>query len=151
MKKVDYEPFSANLRHQRILYSYEMSIRTATCLESLDIHTIDQLIKWSEAELLNTKNIGRKSITELKNILSGLDLELKADIKPLFIAVMSNTYKKPSRLIIRDDARELVNAVQEAIASENSCECPSMLAEYNRYNRYIYCDTLVEFIAKYIK
>ena len=52
----------------------ELSVRSANCLKNSDIQYIWQLVQKSEAEMLKTKNFGRKSLNEIKEILSGMDL-----------------------------------------------------------------------------
>jgi DNA-directed RNA polymerase subunit alpha len=59
----------------------ELSVRSANCLKNADIHKIWQLVSKSEAEMLKTKNFGRKSLNEIKEVLSdmGLSLGMKLD------------------------------------------------------------------------
>jgi len=52
----------------------ELSVRSANCLKNSDIQYIWTLVQKSEAEMLKTKNFGRKSLNEIKEILSGMDL-----------------------------------------------------------------------------
>jgi DNA-directed RNA polymerase subunit alpha len=54
----------------------ELSVRSANCLQNAGIEFIWQLVQRSEAEMLKTKNFGRKSLNEIKEILSELDLSL---------------------------------------------------------------------------
>jgi len=53
----------------------ELSVRSANCLQNADIKYIGELVQKTEAEMLKTKNFGRKSLNEIKEILSGLRLE----------------------------------------------------------------------------
>jgi DNA-directed RNA polymerase subunit alpha len=53
----------------------ELSVRSANCLQNADIKFIGELVQRSEAEMLKTKNFGRKSLNEIKEILAGLGLE----------------------------------------------------------------------------
>jgi DNA-directed RNA polymerase subunit alpha len=53
----------------------ELSVRSANCLQNADIKYIGELVQRSEGEMLRTKNFGRKSLNELKDILTGLSLE----------------------------------------------------------------------------
>ena len=48
----------------------ELSVRSANCLENADIKYIGELVQKTEAEMLRTKNFGRKSLKEIKEILS---------------------------------------------------------------------------------
>lgn len=52
----------------------ELSVRSANCLKNSDIQYIWQLVQKSEAEMLKTKNFGRKSLNEIKEILVGMGL-----------------------------------------------------------------------------
>ena len=62
----------------------ELSVRSANCLENADIKYIGELVQRSEAEMLRTKNFGRKSLNEIKEILTemGLGLGIKLDEFP---------------------------------------------------------------------
>jgi DNA-directed RNA polymerase subunit alpha len=53
----------------------ELSVRSANCLQNADIKYIGELVQKSESDMLKTKNFGRKSLNELKEILAGLGLE----------------------------------------------------------------------------
>lgn len=59
----------------------ELSVRSANCLKNADIIKIYQLVQKTEAEMLKTKNFGRKSLNEIKEVLSemGLSLGMKLD------------------------------------------------------------------------
>lgn len=61
--------------------SLELSVRAANCLENANIKFIGELVTKSEQEMLKTKNFGRKSLNEIKDILSemGLSLGMKID------------------------------------------------------------------------
>ena len=59
----------------------ELSVRSANCLKNANIRYIGELVNKSEAEMLKTKNFGRKSLNEIKEILSemGLNLGMKVE------------------------------------------------------------------------
>jgi DNA-directed RNA polymerase subunit alpha len=59
----------------------ELSVRSANCLKNANIRYIGELVSKSEAEMLKTKNFGRKSLNEIKEILTemGLSLGMKID------------------------------------------------------------------------
>src|ERR1700722_14462704 len=59
----------------------ELSVRSANCLKNANIRYIGELVSKTEAEMLKTKNFGRKSLNEIKEILSnmGLSLGMKVD------------------------------------------------------------------------
>ncbi len=71
--------FNENL--YRSVEELELSVRSANCLKNADILKIYQLVQKSEAEMLKTKNFGRKSLNEIKEVLSemGLSLGMKLD------------------------------------------------------------------------
>ena len=52
----------------------ELSVRSYNCLENANIQTLGELVTRSEAEMLKTKNFGRKSLNEIKEILAGMGL-----------------------------------------------------------------------------
>lgn len=54
----------------------ELSVRSSNCLENADIKYIGELVQRTEAEMLRTKNFGRKSLNEIKEILSEMSLSL---------------------------------------------------------------------------
>jgi DNA-directed RNA polymerase subunit alpha len=54
----------------------ELSVRSYNCLKNANIRTIGELVTKTEAEMLKTKNFGRKSLNEIKEILSSMGLQL---------------------------------------------------------------------------
>jgi len=58
----------------------ELSVRSANCLKNDNIVYIGDLIQKTEAEMLRTPNFGRKSLNEIKEVLSGMALHLGMDI-----------------------------------------------------------------------
>jgi DNA-directed RNA polymerase subunit alpha len=54
----------------------ELSVRAYNCLKTANIRTIADLVQKSEAELLKTKNFGKKSLNEIKTILGDMNLSL---------------------------------------------------------------------------
>jgi len=54
----------------------ELSVRSYNCLKNANIRTIRELVQKSEPEMLRTKNFGRKSLNEIKEILIGMGLNL---------------------------------------------------------------------------
>lgn len=71
--------FNPNL--YRSVEELELSVRSANCLQNANIKYIYELVQRTEAEMLKTKNFGRKSLNEIKDILSemGLSLGMKLD------------------------------------------------------------------------
>lgn len=66
--------FNENL--YRSVEELELSVRSANCLKNADILKIYQLVSKTEAEMLKTKNFGRKSLNEIKEVLGEMDLSL---------------------------------------------------------------------------
>jgi DNA-directed RNA polymerase subunit alpha len=66
----------------RSVEELELSVRSYNCLKNANIQTIGDLVQKSEAEMLRTKNFGRKSLNEIKEILSGLGLSFGMKIDP---------------------------------------------------------------------
>jgi DNA-directed RNA polymerase subunit alpha len=62
----------------------ELSVRSYNCLKNANIRTIGELVQKTESEMLKTKNFGRKSLNEIKEILAtmGLSLGMKLDDWP---------------------------------------------------------------------
>lgn len=65
----------------RSVNELELSVRAANCLKNANIKTIADLVQKTEAEMLKTKNFGKKSLNEIKEILTemGLNLGTKVD------------------------------------------------------------------------
>jgi len=59
----------------RSVEELELSVRSYNCLKNANISTISDLVQRSESEMLRTKNFGRKSLNEIKEILGGLGLQ----------------------------------------------------------------------------
>jgi DNA-directed RNA polymerase subunit alpha len=60
----------------------ELSVRASNCLKTANIRTIADLVQKSEAELLKTKNFGKKSLNEIKTILGEMGLALGMRLDP---------------------------------------------------------------------
>ncbi len=81
--EVDSEEERLNENLSRSVDELELSVRSYNCLKNANIRTIGELVQKSEAEMLKTKNFGRKSLNEIKEILGdmGLSLGMKIDNK----------------------------------------------------------------------
>jgi DNA-directed RNA polymerase subunit alpha len=77
----DHKNASLNENLFRSVDDLELSVRSANCLKNANIRFIGELVVRTEAEMLKTKNFGRKSLNEIKEILSemGLGLGMKID------------------------------------------------------------------------
>jgi DNA-directed RNA polymerase subunit alpha len=60
----------------------ELSVRSYNCLKNADIKTLGELVSKTEPEMLKTKNFGRKSLNEIKEILGRMGLHLGMKIDP---------------------------------------------------------------------
>jgi len=67
---------TSNENLDRSVDELELSVRSYNCLKNSDIRTIRDLVLKSEAEMLKTKNFGRKSLNEIKDILASMGLGL---------------------------------------------------------------------------
>jgi len=81
-EKEEIEGLNENLF--RSVDELELSVRSANCLKHANIKLIGDLVQKTEAEILATKNFGRKSLNEIKEILSemGLSLGMKLENWP---------------------------------------------------------------------
>ena len=81
--ELDGEDDRLNDNLSRSVDELELSVRSYNCLKNANIKTIGELVGKTEAEMLKTKNFGRKSLNEIKEILStmGLSLGMKIDDK----------------------------------------------------------------------
>jgi len=77
-EKVTEEKESARFNENlyRSVEELELSVRSANCLKNADILKIYQLVSKTEAEMLRTKNFGRKSLNEIKEVLGEMGLSL---------------------------------------------------------------------------
>ncbi|QUV77973.1 MULTISPECIES: DNA-directed RNA polymerase subunit alpha [Chloracidobacterium] len=76
-KTVERRPVQ-NENLDRSIEELELSVRSYNCLKNADIKTIRELVQKNEQEMLKTKNFGRKSLNEIKEILAAMGLGLGA-------------------------------------------------------------------------
>ena len=67
---------SVNEHLNRSVDELDLSVRAQNCLQNAKVRWIGELVKMTDAELLKTKNFGRKSLKEIKELLFELDLSL---------------------------------------------------------------------------
>jgi DNA-directed RNA polymerase subunit alpha len=72
----EHGPSGSNENYYRTVDELELSVRSANCLKNADIYYIGELVQKTESEMLRTKNFGRKSLNEIKEVLVGLGLSL---------------------------------------------------------------------------
>jgi DNA-directed RNA polymerase subunit alpha len=80
-ERAEEQPAIQNEHLYRGVNELELSVRAANCLRNANIRWIGELVQKSEQEMLKTKNFGRKSLNEIKEILQemGLQLGMKLD------------------------------------------------------------------------
>ena len=76
--KEEPEPLNPNLF--RSVDELELSVRSANCLQNANIRFLGELVQRTEAEMLKTKNFGRKSLNEIKEVLASMSLSLGANL-----------------------------------------------------------------------
>jgi len=89
-------PFNKNLL--RKVDELELSVRSANCLKNDNIIYIGDLVQKSEADMLRTPNFGRKSLNEIKEVLSQMGLHLGMEIPnwpPENIVVLAKRLEEP--------------------------------------------------------
>jgi len=72
------EPLSASVNEHldKSVEELELSVRSYNCLKNANIRTLRELVQKTEGDMLKTKNFGRKSLNEIKDILTTLGLSL---------------------------------------------------------------------------
>lgn len=75
-KQTEYDPILL-----RPVDDLELTVRSANCLKAENIYYIGDLVQRTEAELLKTPNLGKKSLTEIKNILANRALSLGMNLE----------------------------------------------------------------------
>lgn len=83
--KVDEEAEKINQYLAMSVDELELSVRSSNCLKNANIRTVAELVQKTEAELLKTRNFGKKSLNEIKTILADMNLVLamKLDAAPV--------------------------------------------------------------------
>ena len=73
----------------------ELSVRSSNCLTSANIRSIGELVQKTEAEMLKQRNFGRKSLKEIQEILTGLNLSFGMDVSKWLSASGAEGEKRP--------------------------------------------------------
>ena len=81
MDDIDYEPL-LNENLLKNVDEMELSVRSYNCLKNADIRTIADLVQKTEQEMLRTKNFGRKSLNEIKEIVLAMGLHFNMRVEP---------------------------------------------------------------------
>ena len=95
----DRKPEIRNENLNRSVEELELSVRSYNCLKNANIQTIGELVQKSEAEMLKTKNFGRKSLNEIKEILAQMGLSLGMKIDEHGNAVPGPTSQPPAAVL----------------------------------------------------
>jgi len=79
------EDFDEEVLHMRQLLKtklvdMDLSVRALNCLKSADVETLGELVQYNKADLLKFRNFGKKSLTELDELLANLNLSFGMDI-----------------------------------------------------------------------
>ena len=79
------EEFDEEVLHMRQLLKtkladMDLSVRALNCLKAADVETLGELVKFNKNDLLKFRNFGKKSLTELDELLEGLNLSFGMDI-----------------------------------------------------------------------
>ena len=72
----DQPPAAVNEHLDKSVEELELSVRSYNCLKNANIRTLRELVQKTEGEMLKTKNFGRKSLNEIKDILASMGLSL---------------------------------------------------------------------------
>jgi DNA-directed RNA polymerase subunit alpha len=95
----------------------ELSVRSSNCLNAANIKTLADLVRKSEQEMLKYRNFGRKSLSELQEILKDLGLSFGMDLKPFGLDDESETGEEQNGE--RDETTESAEA-EEAVPVESA-------------------------------
>ena len=80
----------ANENLDKSVDELELSVRSSNCLKNANIRTIRELVQKTEAEMLKTKNFGRKSLNEIKEILHTHGAEPRHAARPAGCSGVAN-------------------------------------------------------------
>ena len=80
---VEQPKLTSNENLEKSVEELELSVRSYNCLKNADIQTIRDLVQKTESEMLKTKNFGKKSLEEIKEVLAELDLAPGMDLSDL--------------------------------------------------------------------
>ena len=95
------EALSFNSNLLKKVEELELSVRSANCLKNDNIFYIGDLVQKTEGEMLRTPNFGRKSLDEIKEVLSSMSLSMGMDLPgwpPENIEELSKKYEDPFKV-----------------------------------------------------
>jgi len=79
----------------RSVEELELSVRSYNCLKNANIQSIAELVQKTDSEMLKTRNFGRKSLNEIKEILEGMDLHLGMKLEEDELKQIAQAGRKP--------------------------------------------------------
>jgi DNA-directed RNA polymerase subunit alpha len=84
-EKYENEEFDEEVLHMRQLLKtklvdLDLSVRALNCLKAADVETLGELVTYNKNDLLKFRNFGKKSLTELDELLDGMSLSFGMDI-----------------------------------------------------------------------
>ncbi len=82
MDDFEEEPMEINDNLLKSVEELELSVRSYNCLKNANIRTLADLVQRTEQEMLRTKNFGRKSLNEIKEIIVGMGLHFNMRVDP---------------------------------------------------------------------
>ncbi|HDP75039.1 MAG TPA: DNA-directed RNA polymerase subunit alpha [Bacteroidales bacterium] len=83
--KLESEEFDEEILHMRQLLKQklvdlDLSVRALNCLKAADVETLGELVRYNKNDLLKFRNFGKKSLTELEDLLDSLNLSFGMDV-----------------------------------------------------------------------
>ncbi len=106
----------------RSVEELELSVRSYNCLKNANIQTIGELVQKTEAEMLKTKNFGRKSLNEIKEILAQMGLSLGMRIDDQGNAVPGPTSVLPSQQLASSQYSRFDDEEDEILDDESDLQ-----------------------------
>ena len=80
-KRVNEEKLRVARNLRKSVEELELSVRSYNCLKNAEIRTLDELVTRTDSEMLKTRNFGRKSLNEIKDILVDMGLHLGMNVE----------------------------------------------------------------------
>jgi DNA-directed RNA polymerase subunit alpha len=93
--QVDEKKKTLILSLTRSVEELELSVRSYNCLKNANIQSIAELVQKTDSEMLKTRNFGRKSLNEIKEILEGMGLHLGMKLEEDDLKQIAQAGRKP--------------------------------------------------------
>ena len=101
---------------------FELSVRARNCLNKMDIMTLGDLVKKTEAELLSYKNFGETSLTEIKEILGSKGLRLGMAREEAVASIARSRPADPAQLDPSDPRNRALSELKLSIRARRTVE-----------------------------